>query len=107
MNQNIVVQLEPSGKKRNELARQNSTSRDKSAPARAPITDIRKKQSSTLNVDDNSVILTSNNHRQAESNSRAKGQNTSSTPGEIINLSLDREIMMQQPRMNQSTLGTA
>ena len=38
--------------KRNELVRQNSTSRDKSAPIRAPITDIRKKQSATTNVDE-------------------------------------------------------
>lgn len=38
---------------RNDQARQtNTSSRDKSAPTRAPITDIRKKQSSTINVDD-------------------------------------------------------
>jgi hypothetical protein len=41
MNQN-VDQVSANGK-RNDIAGQNSTSRDKSAPTRAPITDIRKK----------------------------------------------------------------
>ena len=51
LNQSVDGQ-QNAGKQRNELMRQNSTSRDKSAPTRAPITDIRKKQSSTINVDD-------------------------------------------------------
>lgn len=53
LNQSLDSSSNPESNNRNEQARQNNTSsRDKSAPIRAPITDIRKKQSATINIDD-------------------------------------------------------
>lgn len=88
---------------RNELVRNNSSSRDKSAPNRAPITDVRKKQSATINVDDLPTPKLSDNTRgmsQPHTGSKQAPQTTTNIStsnqnnSDSLNLSLDRDIIV-------------
>jgi hypothetical protein len=93
MNQSVIETANTSNiKQRNDLVKQNSTSRDKSAPSKAPITDIRKKQSSTLNVDDMPP-------------SQANSRGLKNFPlNDALNQSLERET--NETRFNQGVLGS-